>query len=65
MCQDMGNKPVKIVQHILIHLFGSMRNNAYGHGMKLLTSIQHVLGCWKRHPSLVWFAKLLSIPPVL
>jgi len=35
----MGNKPMKIPQHLLIHLFSTVRNNAYRQWMKLLTSI--------------------------
>jgi hypothetical protein len=39
ICQRMGNKPIEILQHVLIHLFSTVRNNAYRQWMKLLTSI--------------------------
>jgi len=35
----MGNKSIKIPQHILIHVFSTVRYDAYRQWMKLLTSI--------------------------
>jgi hypothetical protein len=35
----MGNKSIKILQYILIHVFSTVRYDAYRQWMKLLTSI--------------------------